>query len=211
MAKKTNSPYSASFTGAAFMFAEFNAILPLMMDENTDANIKAEIVERKHLQVNTAFAASRVLSEFKKRYTTMPDRFWSWYTTLGEQAQKAALLYVILKTYRLLFEFHTGVTIRSWNSAERTGTGNDLLSAYYDIAAKDEFVDSWSEQTRKKIISSYQTILCQAGMMDRTTAQLRPIHLDPQDYAWYLQNGEAWFLEACLLYPYEIEDIKTSI
>lgn len=53
MAKKTNSPYSASFTGATFMFAEFNAILPLLMDENIDANLKAEVVERKHLQVNT--------------------------------------------------------------------------------------------------------------------------------------------------------------
>ena len=103
MAKKTNSPYSASFTGAAFTFAALNALLPRRMDKNIDANIKAEIVERKHLQVNTEKAASRVLSEFKKRYTTMPDRFWSWYTTLGEQAQKAALLYVILKTYRLLF------------------------------------------------------------------------------------------------------------
>lgn len=211
MAKKTNSPYSASFTGATFMFAEFNAILPLLMDENIDANIKAEVVERKHLQVNTEIAASRVLSEFKKRYTVMPERFWLWYTTLKEQAQKAALLYVILKTYRLLFEFHTGVTIPRWNSAERTVTGNDLLSAYYDIASKDEFVDSWSDQTRKKIISSYQTILCQSGMMDRSTAELRPLHLEAQDYEWYIRNGEAWFLEACLLYPYEIEDIKTSI
>ena len=95
------------------MFAEFNSILPLMMDENIDANIKAEIVDRKHLQVNTEIAASRVLSEFKKRFTAMPGRFWSWYITLGEQAQKVALLYVILKTYRLLFEFHTGVTIHT--------------------------------------------------------------------------------------------------
>ena len=211
MAKKNNSPYSASFTGATFMFAEINSILPLMRDENIKANLKTEVVERKHLQVNTEIAASRVLCEFKKRYEAMPERFWLWYTTLKEQAQKAALLYVILKTYRLLFEFHTGVTIPRWNSAERTVTGNDLLSAYYDIAAKDEFVDSWSDQTRKKIISSYQTILCQSGMMDRSTAELRPLHLEAQDYAWYIQTGEAWFLEACLLYPYEIEDIKTSI
>ncbi len=193
------------------MFAEFNAVLPLMMDGDLEANLKAETVERKHLQVNTEVAAYRVLSEFKKRYKAMPERFWAWYISLGEQAQKAALLYVMLKTYRLLFDFHTGVTIRKWNSAERIVTANDLLGAYYYIASKDEFVDSWSDKTRKKIVSSYQTVLCQAGMMDRATAQLRPIHLAPQDYSWYILNGEAWFLEACLLYPYEIEDIKTSI
>ncbi len=208
---KSNSIYSASFTGATFMFSEFNAILPLMMDGNLDSNLKAETVERRHLQVNTEAAASRVLSEFKKRYTAMPEPFWLWYTALGEKAQKAALLYVMLKTYRLLFDFHTGVTLRKWNSAERTVTANDLLGAYYGIASRDEFVDSWSEKTRKKIISSYQTILCQSGMMDRSTEELRPIRLAPQDYSWYVRSGETWFLEACLLYPYEIEDIKTSI
>ncbi len=193
------------------MFKEFNSVLPLMMNENINANLKAETVNRNYLQANTEIAASRVLSEFKKRYLSVSSNFWLWYITLGEKAQKAALLYVILKAYRLLFEFHTGVTMRNWNSAERTVTGNDLLSAFYDIAAKDEFVDGWSEQTRKKIISAYQTILCQAGMMDRSTAELNPIQLDPQDYSWYIQNGEAWFLEACLLYSYEIEDIKNSI
>ncbi len=210
MARK-NSIYSASFTGATFMFADFNAVLPLMMDGDIESNLRNEIVERRHLQVNTEAAASRVISEFRKRYKAMPERFWEWYTTLGERAQKAALLYVMLKTYRLLFDFHTGITIRKWNSAERTVTANDILSAYYDIASKDEFVDSWSEKTRNKIVSSYQTLLCQAGMMDRNTAELHPLRLAARDYAWYVRSGEAWFLEACLLYPYEIEEIKTSI
>jgi hypothetical protein len=211
MANKVSSPYSASFTGCSFMFSEFNTILPILMDKNAEANIKQEIQQRKHLKVNTETAASRVLAEFKKRYKAVPKAFWEWYTTLGEQAQKAALLYVLLKAYRLLFEFHTGVTVRKWHSVNRTLGTNDIMSAYYEIAAKDEFVDSWSDQTRRKLVSSYITILCQSGMMDRETSVLSAIKLKPADYSWYLRNGEGWFLEACLLYPYEIDEIKKSL
>ena len=27
-------------------------------------------------------------------------------------------------------------------------------------------------------------------------------------YAYYICNGQDWFLETCLLYPYEIEQVK---
>ncbi len=208
MAKKTNSPYSASFTGCTFMFAEFNSVLPIMMDGDVDANIKKETIERTHLQVNKEVAASRVLSEFKKRFKAMPPAFWDWYVTLSEKGQKAALFYVLLKTYRLLFEFHTNVTIKKWNSIERTLSSSDILGEYYAIAARDEFVDSWSDQTRSKLIGSYLTILKQAGLLDADKYTLRQLKLDAPEYSWYLQNGDSWFLEACLLYSYEIDEIK---
>ena len=206
-----NSSYSASFTGCSFMYSEFNTLLPILMDENADDRIKQEIRERKHLKVNTEAASKRVLAEFKKRYNAVPEGFWVWYLTLSEQAQKAGLLYVLLKTYLLLFELHTGTTVRKWHSVNRTLGTNDIMGAYYEIAAKDEFVDSWTDQTRRKLVSSYITILCQCGLMDRETGMLTPLKLKPSDYSWYLSNGEGWFLEACLLYPYEIDEIKQSL
>ena len=210
MESKVGSPYSASFTGCSFMYSEFNAILPILMDENAEEKIKQEIQEHKYLKVNTETASKRVLAEFKKRYNAVPGDFWMWYRSLNEQAQKAALLYVILKAYLLLFEFHTGTTVRKWHSVNRTLGTNDIMGAYYEIAAKDEFVDSWSDQTRRKLVSSYITILCQSGMMNRESGMLIPIKLAAADYSWYLLNGESWFLEACLLYPYEIDEIKQS-
>ena len=181
------------------------------MDENAEVRIKQEIQEHKYLKVNTEAASKRVLAEFKKRYYAVPKGFWTWYLTLSEQAQKAALLYVLLKTYLLLFELHTGTTVRKWHSVNRMLGTNDIMGAYYEIAARDEFVDSWTDQTRRKLVSSYITILCQCGMMDRVTGMLSQIKLNPSDYSWYLNNGEGWFLEACLLYPYEIDEIKQSL
>ena len=79
---------------------------------------------------------------------------------------------------------------------------------FNEISARDAFVDSWSEATKDKVISAYLSILRKIGMLDRTN-QLQV--LDCTNYPYYLQIGESWFLEACLLQPYQIEKIKNSL
>lgn len=78
-----------------------------------------------------------------------------------------------------------------------------------EIAADDSFVDSWSDATKRKIVGSYLTILRKVGILDDSDA-LHPVSLPDADFAFYLTIGEPWFLEACLLQPYEIERIKDS-
>lgn len=204
---KKNSPYTSAFTACSFLFSEFNAVLPLLRSDNADLLLKDESVNRHYLMVNNEASARKILLEFKRRYKTVPIAFWDWYDTLDETAQKAALLYVILKTYKLLFDFHIHVAIKKWNSVDHTLTTNDLQMELLDVSANDEFVDSWSVQTKKKLMSAYLTILRQADMMDSKTNELRPLRLMPNEYKYYIENGELWFLDACLLTPMEKDNI----
>ena len=82
---------------------------------------------------------------------------------------------------------------------------------FNEIAAHDVFVDSWSDTTKSRCASAYLTILRQAGLLDEKANTLRAVKLDPEEFAYYIQSGEEWFLEACLLYPYEINDIKSQL
>ena len=77
-----------------------------------------------------------------------------------------------------------------------------------EIAAKDEFVDSWSESTKSKVASAYLSMLRKCGMMNRegNLVQLKPSNAD-----FYIRIGELWFLEACFLAPYQIENIKKQM
>ena len=109
---KNNSPYSSAFTACAFSFYEFNAVLPLLQAENSEELIKEEASKREHLMINNEVSAKRILHEFKRRYNAVPVCFWEWYSSLDEQAQKVALLYTIIKTYQILFDFHVNVTIK---------------------------------------------------------------------------------------------------
>ena len=204
---KNSSPYTSAFTACSFLYAEFEAVLPLLRSGDADVLLSEEVVYRNRLKINNESSARRILREFKRRYESVPDRFWDWYECLETAARKAALLYVILKTYKLLFDFHVHVTIRKWNSVDHTLATADLQLELLDVSANDEVVDGWSEQTKRKLMSAYLTILRQVGMLDSVTDELRPLRLMPHEYQYYMEHGDAWFLDACLLNPMEREHV----
>ena len=77
-----------------------------------------------------------------------------------------------------------------------------------ELASQDPFVDSWSESTRKKIASTYILMLHQAGLMEDESPALRQPELDDEDWMYYIRTGEAWFLEACFLPTYRVNELK---
>lgn len=208
---KNNSPYSAAFTSCSFLKTEFNAVLPLLQSPESAALLKQEVMDRQYTRINNEVSAKRILVEFKRRYESLPKTFWAWYQGLSEDAQRAALLYAIIKTYRLIFDFHIHVTLKKWNSVDHTLVKEDLNMEVLDISSKDEFVDNWSELTKSKLMSSYLTILRQADMLDKKTNELKPIRLMPSDYKYYVETGDIWFLDACLLTPMERNEVLNSL
>lgn len=194
--RNTNSKYSASMTGCGFVFDEFNAVLPLLMEQNGKELIKEEVRENRYLMINSESTRKRCVSELQKRYDSVPRSFWEYYQSLSDADRRIALLYSLLCAYKVLKDLHQNVVEKQWLSINKTLTGNDLLMEIYNIASCDEFVNSWSEQTYNKIVSWYQTVLGQVGMLSRKEQKLSPVRLC--DDSWFQENGETWFLEACL-------------
>lgn len=205
------SPYTATITGCALLFNEFARILPLLLSDNSTELIKEEVCQNQLLQVNSQKARQTFVNEFRRRFQAVPKTFWENWQTWSDAGKKAGLLYAILRAYKLAFDFHFNVTIKHWNAIEQTLVMNDLLMEFNEISARDAFVDSWTENTKKQCVSKYLTILRQVGMLDESNNSLRALHLDTCEYEYYIRSGEEWFLEACLLYPYEINDIKQKL
>ena len=199
MEKKMKSPYTAAITGCAFLYNEFMRILPLLMAENVESLLKEEVLNNRLLQVNSQKARQTFITEFKRRYRAVPVTFWTNFVHMNEAAQRAGLLYAILKAYKLVFDFHFNVTVKRWNSVDS------------ELSSRDAFVDSWTEKTKDKCASQYLTILRQAGLLQEKTDELQSLHLEASDFEYYVRSGEDWFLEACLLYPYEVNNIKTQL
>lgn len=208
---KQNSPYTATITGCGFLYYEFLRILPLLMSKDSTRLLKEEIDNNLLFQVNSQKARLRFLAEFKRRYNALPISFWNDFLKMNELSQRAGLLYVILKTYRLIFDFHFNVTVKRWNSVDQRLCKTDIMMELSELSSRDSFVDSWTDNTKSRCASQYLTILRQAGLLQEKTNKLLPIHLAPADYEYYIRSGEEWFLEACLLYPYEVNDIKTKL
>lgn len=205
MRTKIESPYSASITGGGFLLTETITLLPLLLSEDRAALLKHEAINNELLQINAETARKRNIAEVAKRFDSMPRRFWEDFAAMSETDQAIANFYVILKTYKIVFDFHINVTLRKWNSISKSVAKDDIMPEIYEISSRDEYVDSWSDQTKDKIASAYLTILRRVGMLDGNN-QLCPLSCN--NFEYYLERGEQWFLESCLLQPYEIETIK---
>lgn len=207
MSINKKSPYTAAITGGGFLFEETNILLPLLQSEERDKLLKQESLYNELLQINSEKSRKRCIAEVKRRYNAVSPSFWVDYQAMAEENQYAALFFVLLKTYKILFDFHTNVTIKRWNSISKAIFTEDLMMEFNEISANDAFVDSWSEMTKRKVASSYLTILRKIGMLD-TDNQLQSLSCSNFDY--YIRLEEQWFLEAALLLPYQIETIKKS-
>ena len=202
---RIQSPYTAAITGGGFLFEETNLLLPLLQSDNRVSLLKEETVNNRILQINAETSRKRNVVEIARRYDTMPVNFWEEYKMMEEHDQKIALFFVILKTYKICFDFQIRVTMRKWNGIAKSLTRDDLMMEFSEIAAKDDFVDSWSENTMRKVASTYLSILRKVGMLDNNR-ELHSVQANNMDY--YIKIGEPWFLEACLLQPYQIDNIK---
>ncbi len=202
------SPYSASFTARALGYYEMESILPVMLDESISDKVRVLTQDSSHLQLATLQSRKRVLSEMLVRFNAVDQSFWNRYVGLGEKEKRLALLFVILKSYRLLFELQVNLVIPKYYSPDRVLTKNDVFAAISEVASRDEFVDSWSEDTRNRASSQYVTILRQAGLIDEETGELREPDVADDELAYYAKIGEIWFLQACLLPGYRVEQIK---
>jgi len=204
----SNSPYSASFTGAAILFSDMNVAVRMLLEDDSPETIKTLKTDASYIQIKSETARRRVTAEFVKRFRAVPKPFWTRYVELPENEQRLALLYVVLKTYQLLFEFQINLAIPKYNSPDRVLTKNEVSMALNEIASKDEFVDSWSAETRDRASSQYLTILRQSGLVSESTGELQSPNLSDEALLWYVQSGEVWFLQACFFPGYKIEQLK---
>ena len=204
----SNSPYSASFTGAAILFSDMNVAVRMLLEEDSPETIKTLKTDANYIKIKSSKSRERVTAEFVKRFRAVPKSFWTRYVDLPENEQRLALLYVVLKTYQLLFEFQINLAIPKYNSPDRVLTKNEVSMALNEIASKDEFVDSWSAETRDRASSQYLTILRQSGLVSESTGELQSPNLSDEALLWYIQSGEVWFLQACFFPGYKIEQLK---
>ena len=205
--KKTKSVYSASFTACALRKMEFDAVLPLLMSEDCDALIKREVEDNRLMNIRSEAARNRIILEFKKRYTTMPRHFWEQYQNQTEDVQYLYLYYNILKCYRVIFDIALNVVIPKSRSVDNTLQTMDVAMGIAELATREETIASWTEKTIAKINARIVKLYLEINMLDKNTGELKPMRYDNDAYSYFVQQGDTWFLDVCLLPNYQKQEI----
>lgn len=194
------------------MLAETVALLPVLQSPDAETRLKAEVADNRILQLGKAKTRARNIAEIRRRFNSVPRSFWDWFALLASpESQRCALFFVLLKTYHLLFDFQLNVVLPQFRSASQMLTNADLLMRLNEIAAHDGFVEGWSDQTKSRACAGCLLFLREAGILDRASGRLHPPRVADEVFAHFLSLGEGWFLEACLLQPFEINRIRETL
>lgn len=192
--------YTGSFAAGSLLHKETNAILPLLLLEQSDNFIKQEIQQNNLLKINSESARKRTVMEIQKRFTVTNKSFWDFYVNRNEEEQKLLLFYQCLRVYRLMFDFHFNVTIKQWNSSTPEVEPYHYQMELNEIAGRDEKVYKWTDLTKSKVISVYMRILKDINILDPKTYRLKSIIIsDESFFSYFIKAKDLWFLDACLL------------
>ncbi len=189
--------YNSSFTAGGLLYQEFIALESIINDIHFPDLIDKEEQENQFIAIKTLSARKRIIPQIKLRVKTVHPNFWNEFYTWTEKEQKLGLFYVILKTYRLIFEIHWEVTLKKF----KTG---DLLEPYSikmfidELSSKNEEIANWSEKTIDKVNSRYRKALNDAGLMNNKRLII-PQGIQENFWNYFKINNENWFLEACFM------------
>ena len=189
--------YSASFTAGALLYRETNALLSILLNNDSELLIAEEIKNNKLIQINSEASRKRVMQEIVKRFQIVPIDLWKYYELMTENEKKLTLFYSCLKLYRLIFDFHFEVTLK------RQSISSDFPDNYFyqmkldEIGMNDSEVDSWTEDTKTKTITVYHRILKEAGLIKG--GKLTSVDASIDFWIFFGENRENWFFDACFL------------
>jgi hypothetical protein len=195
---KTVHHYSASFTAAALLHNEFRKAWGSLLTGDFVGFMKKEVLENACLSIASQAARKRISQEMIKRYENAPPGFWNFFFQQPEEEQKLALFFLCLKTYALMLDYHLEVALKRWKARSEAMEAFDVQMRLDQISSANPEVDAWSESTKTKTITVYIRTLNEAGLLKKDKLQ-KPLRISPEFREYFIQNGEAWFLEACFL------------
>lgn len=206
---KTIYQSGTSATGGLFQ-REINALLPLILSPDSKTALTREIKENNLLRINAQTTRSKIVGEIKNRIKGAFKGFWDIYKSSSEQEQAILLLFLILKTKPLLYDFHFEVTIPAWMGSNREFEPYNYQMKIDEIGNEHENVRRYTESTRDQILKIYRRMLKEAGLL-KDNKYIKPSPpLKSNFFFPFIENGEVWFLEACFMSRLERERIMND-
>ena len=195
-----------AITSGALLFNEFEKLLPILNQENREELLSNESKENQLMGVKTESARKRIVTEIKRRISNLPSDFWDFYSNSNFYQRRILLFFIVLKNYEITKDFQFEVVLQKWKRLETQLDTFDLKMRMDELSSKNQELESWSDSTQLKTITVFLRCLREVEILKNKRITKLP---DQPDWFWqyFINLGEAWFLEACLLSKTERESI----
>ncbi|WP_027093445.1 DUF1819 family protein [Cohnella thermotolerans] len=189
--------YSATLTGASFMFYEFKQVVSLKTQGLGDSEIKEKVLTENLFQYQVKTSLKRSLPSVLRRVGVLDDTLRKMVLEESLETGKIINLYAIMKTDRLFFEFMNEVIREKLETDNYLFEKKDLNLYFTSKAEQDAGVAGWTEQTVNKLKQVFVKILYEAGILkDKKTGELNQLLIDEQLKRHFINIGDIAYVKA---------------
>ena len=158
--------YSTILKSRPFFFNEQKKVIDLYNTGLNPKKIRKKIVDKNIFQFNTKNRKKEVASTVLKRLDILDEFLLNEFkkSSLGEQ--KFIIMYTILKTDRLFFEFMVEVFREKYLVRDYVLKDYDFENFFREKAIQSERIANWQDYTYYKLKQVYIRILFEAGLIN---------------------------------------------
>lgn len=192
--------YSSTIKSISYLFSEMKKASTLASKGYSMEEIKEKAIDENIFMINSESRKRQIASAVIKRLKVLDD-FLVHKIAYGDlDTSKQIVFYSILKTDRLFFEFVQEVYKEKIILKNNVITDKDFNLFFQSKREQSERVNSWAEQTVKKLIQIYKYILVESNLAERRKKDLiitRPL-VDPELIEHLKGIGDVVYIESML-------------
>jgi len=169
--------YSTILKSRPFFFNEEKKVIDLYIGGFNREEIRDKIIDEDILKFNSKNRKKEVASTVLKRLDILDEFLLNEFKHSSLAEQKFIVLYTILKTDRLFFEFMVEVFREKYLVKDFELKNYDFESFFREKAIQSDRIDNWQEYTHYKLKQVYIRILFEAGLINNQEERqiLKPI------------------------------------
>lgn len=192
--------YSSTLKSISYLYPEMKKASMLSLDGYSLEEIKEKAIKENIFMMSSESRKKQIASTIFKRMEVL-DEFLIKKIGYGDlDSSKQIVLYSIIKTDRLFFEFMSEVFKEKISLKDNTITDKDFNFFFQGKREQSEQISSWAEQTVKKLIQVYKYLLVESGLAERRKKDLiitRPL-IDREIVIHITDNGNGFYIESML-------------
>lgn len=155
--------YSTTLNTRPFLYREARMVAELIDQGVSNEEIKERVIEDNLFQLASKDRRRSFLSVIKKRLDSLDEFLLEKFLVSDSSTSKAILLYAIIKTDSLFYEWMREVVWDKWLTLDDEVTKLDTISFIESKVEQNETVAKWKVETRERLVNAYHQALVDAA------------------------------------------------
>lgn len=191
--------YTARMTGEPYLYFETKVVAKLMYDKVEKEKMLDMIKEENLFQYKTKKSVNKIFNAVYKRLCVLDEYLLNIVANYNSQESKIIVLYGLMKTNRLFFEFMNEVFREKINERSYKLNKSDIMAFFDSKREQSEKVAKWHDYTLNKLSQVFTKTLLEAGLINNKVEKRIVIpSIDKGLIDHFIEIGDAAYIKAMM-------------